>query len=149
MTIIKRRAVLTGAVAAGGTLALSACAAETVPVATTPPSATVEDAPAEPTGEQLLGPSSEIMVGSGKKYEISASLTILVTRPQEDTFRAFNASCTHSGCIVSGVRDDQIACGCHGARFDPESGEVQAGPAKSPLGKIMVEVRGSDLFAII
>ncbi len=146
---INRRVALTGAVSAGGALTLAACASEPEVATTTPPSATVEDVPTEPTGDQLLGPVSEVMVGSGKKYEISAALTILVTRPREDTFRAFNASCTHSGCIVTGVRDEQIACGCHGARFDPDSGEVQAGPAKSPLGKIMIEMRGSDLYAII
>lgn len=145
---INRRVLLTGAITAGGAVTLAGCAAEPASVETTPPSGTVEDAPTEMTGEQLLGPAAEIMVGSGKKYEIDA-LTILVTRPAEDTFRAFNATCTHAGCIVTGVRDNQIACGCHGARFDPDSGEVQSGPAKSPLGKIMVEVRGSDLYAII
>lgn len=146
---INRRVLLTGAITAGGAVTLAGCAAEPASVETTPPSGTVEDAPTEMTGEQLLGPAAEIMVGSGKKYEIDNALTILVTRPAEDTFRAFNATCTHAGCIVTGVRENQIACGCHGARFDPDSGEVQSGPAKSPLGKIMVEVRGSDLYAII
>lgn len=83
------------------------------------------------------------------KYKISDALTILVTRPALETFRAFNATCTHAGCIVTGVREDQIACDCHGARFDTDTGEPQSGPARSALGKITIEVRGEDLYALI
>ena len=150
---LDRRTALTGALAATGTLTLAACAQEPEPATTTPPSATVETSEAMTgevvSNEQLLGTVDEIMIGSGKKFEISGSLTILVTRPTADVFRAFNASCTHAGCIVTGVKDDQIACGCHGARFNPESGEPEAGPAKSALGKILLEVRGADLYALI
>jgi Rieske Fe-S protein len=89
------------------------------------------------------------MVGSGTKFMVDESLTILVTQPKEGVFRAFSAKCTHAGCIVTGIRDDEIACGCHGARFNPDNGEPVAGPAKSPLGKIQLEVRGSDLYALI
>ena len=60
------------------------------------------------------------------KYKISDALTILVTRPALETFR-----------------------GCHGARFDTDSGEPQSGPARSALGKITIEVRGEDLYALI
>ena len=35
------------------------------------------------------------------------------------------------------------------ARFNPDSGEPVAGPAKSPLGKIQLEVRGSELYALL
>lgn len=136
-------------VAAGATVTLAACAAEPEPATTTPPSATVEQSPEETSGEILLGPASEIMVGSGKKYPIDSSLTILVTQPNAGDFRAFSATCTHSGCIVNGVQDGQIACGCHGARFNVETGAVEAGPARSALGKITVELRGEDLYALI
>ncbi len=146
---LDRRTALTGALAATGTLTLAACAAEPEVAATTPPSATVDQVEPATSGETLLGPTAEIMVGTGKKFEISSALTILVTRPNQDTFRGFNASCTHSGCIVTGVKDDQIACGCHGARFNTDSGEPEAGPAKSALGKILLEVRGADLYALI
>jgi Rieske Fe-S protein len=109
----------------------------------------VDETSAPPESEQLLGKANDVSVGSGMKYKISDALTILVTRPALETFRAFNATCTHAGCIVTGVRENQIACGCHGARFDTDTGEPQSGPARTALGKITIEVRGEDLFVLI
>ena len=146
---VNRRTALTGIVATSAAFTLAACAAEAEPVKTTLLSATVDETSAPPATEQLLGKASDVMVGSGMKYKISYALTILVTRPALDTFRAFNATCTHAGCIVTGVREDQITCCCHGARFDTDSGEPQSGPARSALGKITIEVRGEDLYALI
>ena len=142
---VNRRTALTGIVATSGAFTLAACASEAEPVKTTLPSATVDETSAPPATEQLLGKASDVMVGSGMKYKISDALTILAL----ETFRAFNATCTHAGCIVTGVREDQITCGCHGARFDTDSGEPQSGPARSALGKITIEVRGEDLYALI
>jgi Rieske Fe-S protein len=79
--------------------------------------------------------------------KVNDELTILVTHPTEAKFRAFSATCTHAGCLVSGVKDGQIACGCHGARFNMESGEPEEGPAKSALKKLDLEVRGKELWA--
>ena len=146
---VNRRTALTGIVATSAAVTLAACASEAQPVKTTLPSATVDEKSAPPASEQLLGKADDVIVGSGMKYKISDALTILVTRPTLETFRAFNATCTHAGCIVTGVREDQITCGCHGARFDTDSGEPQSGPARSALGKITIEVRGEDLYALI
>jgi len=148
---LTRRTVVASGIAATGAVTLAACAAEVKPepAETTPPSATGDESPAELAGEVLLGTTEEVMVGSGTKFMVDESLTILVTQPKEGVFRAFSAKCTHAGCIVTGIREDEIACGCHGARFSPDSGEPVAGPAKSPLGKIQLEVRGSDLYALL
>ena len=144
-----RREVLGVSVASLAAFSLAACAAEPEVAQTTPPSATVDQAPAEAVGEILLGPASEILVGSGNKYQIDEMLTILVTQPKAGDFRGFSATCTHSGCIVQGVSDGEIACGCHGARFDQETGAVLAGPARTALGRIAIELRGDELYAIL
>lgn len=146
---IDRRVVLGGLVATGATITLAACAAEPKPAETTPPSATVETETEAATGEILLGNADEVMVGSGKKFMVDEMLTILVTQPKAGDYRGFSATCTHSGCIVNGVEDGQIACGCHGARFNVETGAVEAGPARTALGRITIELRGSELYAII
>jgi len=146
---LNRRTALTGIVATSAAFTLAACAAESDPVQTTSPSDAVDETSAPPVSELLLGKANDVSVGSGMKYKISDALTILVTRPALETFRAFNATCTHAGCIVTGVRENQIACGCHGARFDTDTGEPQSGPARSALGKITIEVRGEDLFVLI
>lgn len=146
---LARREVLSIATAASAAVALSACAGEPQAAETTPPSATVDQSPEPATGEILLGLASEVMVGSGQKFMIDDTLTVLVTQPKAGDYRGFSATCTHSGCIVTGVRDGEIACGCHGARFDVESGAVLAGPARTALGRIPIELRGEELYAII
>ncbi|NBU22694.1 MAG: Rieske (2Fe-2S) protein [Actinobacteria bacterium] len=142
-----RRELLGVGVASTATIALAACAAE--PEVTQSESETTSAQPTTPSGDLLLGPASEVMVGSGNKYKIDEMLTILVTQPKAGEYRGFSATCTHSGCIVQGVRDGEIACGCHGARFDQETGAVISGPAKTALGRITIELRGEDLFAIL
>ena len=146
---ISRRAVVGGVVAAGASVTLAACASEPQAAETTPPSATVDQQAQASSGEILLGPAADVMVGSGKKFMVDEMLTVLVTQPKEGDYRGFSATCTHAGCIVNGVQDGQIACGCHGARFNVESGAVEAGPARTALGKITIELRGSDLYALI
>ena len=146
---LARREALGVGLAATAAVSLSACAAEPEVAQTTPPSASVETELEATSGELLLGPASEIMVGSGQKYPVDDMLTILVTQPKVGDFRGFSATCTHSGCIVNGVRDGEIQCGCHGARFDVETGGVLAGPAKTALGRITIELRGEDLYAIL
>lgn len=146
---IHRRTILAGSLAATSSIALAACASDAPIAETSPPSASVDQAPGTLSGEIVLGTVEEIPVGTGKKVMVDESLTILVTHPKQDQFRAFSATCTHSGCIVSGVQDGQIACGCHGARFNTDSGEPEQGPARAPLGKITVEVRGNELYALL
>lgn len=146
---ITRRGVLTTGVVASSTLVLAACANEPAVVATTDPSGTVQQTLTPTSGEVLLGEASGVLVGTGKKFEIDSMLTILVTQPKEGVFKAFSATCTHAGCIVNGVQNGQIACGCHGARFDQESGMVLSGPAKTALGKIPIEVRGTSLWVTL
>ena len=146
---LDRRTVIGGMVATGATITLAACAAEPEVAETTPPSATVENETEAASGAILLGNADEVLVGSGKKFMVDETLTVLVTQPKAGDYRGFSATCTHAGCIVNGVEDGQIACGCHGARFNAESGAVEAGPARTALGRIPIELRGSELYAII
>jgi Rieske Fe-S protein len=144
---LERRVLLTSSLATTSAIALAACAGEAPTAETTPPSAS-EDTYLEQGGEVLVGNIDEIPVGTGTKVKVNEELTILVTHPSEAKFRAFSATCTHAGCIVSGVQDGQIACSCHGARFNTDSGEPESGPAQSALKKINLEVRGKELWAL-
>jgi Rieske Fe-S protein len=56
---------------------------------------------------------------------------------------AFSAICTHLGCAVFAqlTPDKQIACPCHGSRFDPRhAATVTGGPADRPLPSLPVTV---------
>jgi Rieske Fe-S protein len=128
--------------AAAGTIALAACSSNEA--STTPASST-----AAITGEVLLGLVTEVPIGGGTKFAVDKTLTVLVTQTRAGNFKGFSATCTHAGCIVSGVENSEIACGCHGARFSPESGMPISGPAKSALGKITLEIRGEEIWTTI
>jgi Rieske Fe-S protein len=127
---------------AAGTIALAGCASAQV-------SSTPTLSVPEVKGEVLLGLTSEVPEGGGVKFAVDKLLTVLVTQTKAGSYQAFNATCTHAGCIVSGVENSEIACNCHGARFDPESGMPIAGPAKSPLGKIVLDIRGEEIWTTI
>ena len=138
---LSRRAAL-GSMAAAGTLALGACssAQESTPITSSEPAV---------SGEVLLGLTGDVPVGGGTKFPVDKTLTVLVTQTKAGNFKAFSATCTHAGCIVNGVENNEIACGCHGARFDPDSGSPIAGPAKSALGKIALDIRGEEIWITI
>ena len=39
-------------------------------------------------------------------------------------------------------------CPCHEGNFDAATGEVLSGPPPRPLGKIEVELRGDEIWAL-
>lgn len=108
-----------GAVAAiGSTVAFTAgCSAE-------------EDAEedAEPAQDASL-PASDVPVGSGTVIED----TYVVTQPKKGEYYAFSSVCTHQGCQVTRITEEAIICPCHSSHFSVTTGEVESGPAESPL----------------
>jgi Rieske Fe-S protein len=66
----------------------------------------------------------------------------VITQPTKDEYKAFSKFCTHLGCEVARVADQQIQCDCHGSRFSATDGTVLVGPATSPLPESKVTVAG-------
>ncbi|MET9615941.1 Rieske (2Fe-2S) protein [Kitasatospora indigofera] len=130
-----RRTLLCGAaavLAGGGALAVSGCGSST--------SGGSAEAAAGPVE---VGPASEVPVGGGKVFR---EKKIVVTQPTEGQYKAFSAKCTHAGCIVDQVKNNEILCPCHGSRFSITDGSVQGtGPAPSPLPSYQVAVEGGTL----
>lgn len=56
----------------------------------------------------------------------------------ESGFVALSLVCPHLGCIVD-PSDQGFACPCHGSRFGI-NGELQHGPAASPLRQLSLEI---------
>ncbi|MEU3565687.1 Rieske (2Fe-2S) protein [Kitasatospora sp. NPDC006786] len=128
-----RRTLICGAaavLAAGGTVAVTGC------------SSSASSGNNAPKGPVDLGPASAVPEGGGKVYR---EQKIVVTQPTAGQYKAFNARCTHAGCLVDQVKNNQIQCPCHGSRFAIADGSVLDGPAPSPLPAYTVTVEGGNL----
>lgn len=125
-TGIGRRKVLGGAaVAVAGAAALAACGSDNSGESSTTASA------ADSSGDGgLLPDAASIAVGGGVVMEL---VKTVVTHPADGEYKAFSAVCTHKGCTVSDVTDNEIICPCHGSKFSASDGSVIEGPATEPL----------------
>lgn len=76
----------------------------------------------------------------------------ILVRTRDGTLAAFSQICTHLSCAVVYRRaDDRLFCPCHHGVFDCRAGTTGAapleGPPERPLPRILIEVRGGDVFA--
>lgn len=79
----------------------------------------------------------DIPVGGGL---ILTDEAIVLTRPTDSEVKAFTAICTHQGCLVSSVENNEITCPCHGSKFSGTDGSVIQGPATQPLASAGVTI---------
>ena len=71
--------------------------------------------------------------------------SILITQPKAGVFRAFDPTCTHQGCQLSGLNGTNLVCACHNATFNYDSGTPTGGPARTGLAKIKVAVAAGSV----
>jgi Rieske Fe-S protein len=87
-------------------------------------------------------PASSVPVGGGY---VDKSNLVVVTQPQAGEYKAFTAVCTHQGCTVAGVSNNQIQCPCHGSIFSAKDGSVINGPATTGLSAMTATVSGANV----
>jgi Rieske Fe-S protein len=159
------------ACAGGAAVLLSACSTAAVPydandagqapgpdlavtsssaaAATNPPAAAdgSASAAARPAGGgaagTVLGRTADIPVGGGMVF---TAAKVVVTQPSKGVFKAFNAVCTHVGCLCNQVANGTIDCPCHGSKFAIATGAVVAGPAPSPLPAAPITVKNGKVL---
>lgn len=82
--------------------------------------------------------------------------TCILIRTGPDRLLAYSQKCTHLSCAViprvsvdpaTGAVTGDIHCPCHEGYFDLETGRNIAGPPPRPLPRILLEVRGDDVYA--
>jgi Rieske Fe-S protein len=74
--------------------------------------------------------------------------TSILVRTSETEFVAFSQKCTHLSCAVIPRPDEGVFhCPCHEGIFDLRTGRVIAGPPPRPLPRVIIEVRGDEIFA--
>lgn len=83
----------------------------------------------------VIAKSSELILRQTKVFYIKDSFGISTGYSLTRTSRgivAFDIRCTHAG-VPSALIGTKLECPAHGSIFDPESGQVLAGPALEPL----------------
>ncbi|MEO3860649.1 Rieske (2Fe-2S) protein [Acrocarpospora sp. B8E8] len=134
---VTRRHAISVAALAGAGVAVAACSGGGDTTA----------APAEPAGSSApaagggaLTTTAEVPVGGGVVLG-----EVVVVQPEAGTFKGFSPTCTHQGCKVTSVADNQIVCPCHGSHFSIADGSVTSGPATRPLPEVPIKVDGTNI----
>lgn len=91
-----------------------------------------------------------IPVGGSFVFEYPAEHDIcIVVRSGHAQYFAYNQKCTHLSCaVVPDFANGKLHCPCHNGFFDLRTGSPTAGPPRRPLERILLEIRGEDLYAI-
>jgi Rieske Fe-S protein len=92
----------------------------------------------------MLAATADVPVDGGKI--VTADGGVVITQPASGTFKAFTAICTHQGCTVGSVSNNQITCPCHGSVFSAKDGSVISGPASAPLASKNITVSGGNVY---
>jgi nitrite reductase/ring-hydroxylating ferredoxin subunit len=72
----------------------------------------------------------------------------VLVRLSETALVAYSQKCTHLSCaVIPKPERGVIECPCHEGLFDLRSGSPIAGPPSRPLPRILVEVRGREIYA--
>jgi Rieske Fe-S protein len=74
--------------------------------------------------------------------------TCVLVRLSQTELVAYSQKCTHLSCAVI-PRPEQgvFHCPCHEGLFDLRSGQPIAGPPSRPLPRVVLEVRGDEIYA--
>ena len=99
---------------------------------------------------QRIAAADEIAIGAavGFRYPAEHDPCLLV-RVSERELVAFGQKCTHLSCAVVPRPDEGIFyCPCHEGRFDLRTGVPTGGPPRRPLTRVLLEMRGRDIYAV-
>lgn len=101
-----------------------------------------------PTARRLAS-VADLPVGGSLVFEYPAPHdTALLVRVSESEFVAFSQKCTHLSCAVIPKPDEGVFhCPCHEGVFELRTGRVLAGPPPRPLPRVLIEVRGNEIYA--
>ncbi len=96
-----------------------------------------------------IASTADLAVGATLVFDYPAQHdSCVLVRLSESEFVAYSQKCTHLSCAVI-PRPEQgvIHCPCHEGVFDLRTGRQLAGPPPRPLPRILLEIRGDDIYA--
>jgi thiosulfate dehydrogenase [quinone] large subunit len=144
---LTRRAAIARALAgtAAATAALAGLAVAVRGRAASAPAATRRASGPAVTGTRVAASSAVARGGAVRIADPATGSPALLVRLRDARLVALSAVCTHAGCEVQ-WRAGRIQCPCHGARYDPATGEPTRGPARRPLRSLPVHERSGEIF---
>lgn len=72
----------------------------------------------------------------------------VLIRLEADVLVAYSQQCTHLSCaVIPQAERNRLYCPCHEGAFDLRSGRPIAGPPNRPLTRVVLDVRGQDIYA--
>ncbi|MGH9220064.1 MAG: ubiquinol-cytochrome c reductase iron-sulfur subunit, partial [Vicinamibacterales bacterium] len=103
-----------------------------------------------PAEARRIASRRDLAVGGSLVFEYPVEHdTCLLVRVADDEFVAFSQTCTHLSCaVIPRPHEGVFHCPCHEGIFDLRTGSVIAGPPPRPLPRIVLEMRGDDIYAI-
>lgn len=74
----------------------------------------------------------------------------LIIYSKENDLKIFSSSCTHLGCKISHISEDELICPCHGSRFSKE-GRILNGPAQKSLKQLKheIDISSGDIIVYV
>lgn len=116
------------------------------PTASGSPAATTSPPTSSPPPASVPLAGLDEVQAQGKNVTLADGSELILVAAGKEVL-GYSAVCTHASCTVG--FDPQrrlIVCPCHGARYDPATGDVVRGPARFPLEPVSVEVRNGRVF---
>ena len=150
---LSRRQLVVAAGAGAGTLAVAACSAASNSSSGADAGGSSGASSGGSSGGSAAGGSGQVLatladipVGSAVAAKDPSGKPIVVAQPVAGKAVAFSAICTHMGCTVAPA-GPQLACPCHGSRYNASTGQVLQGPAPKPLASVPVHVEDGKVVA--
>jgi len=102
------------------------------------------------TPVRLIAHTGEIPVRGSKIFQYPTDVApCILVRLAETDYVAYSRICTHNSCPVFWhPEDNAFLCPCHDGLFSVTDGAVLQGPPPRPLPRILLRIRGSDIFAV-
>ncbi len=97
---------------------------------------------------ELLASVAEVPEGGVIQRIRSTGEAVCLVR-KGGVISALSDICTHQHFSMSKgeiLHDGTLQCAWHGAKFDPQTGEVRQGPAEAPLPVYEVRIEGQGIF---
>jgi nitrite reductase/ring-hydroxylating ferredoxin subunit len=96
-----------------------------------------------------IGPVRDLAIGSATTFHYPGQHDpCVLVRTGDAAFVAYSQKCTHLSCaVIPRPAEGVLHCPCHNGFFDLPTGRPLAGPPTRPLPRILLEIRGADLYA--